>query len=315
MNAHARSRSRFAAPSALAAGLLAVGLAGTAVLAGCASTPTAEAPPVAPEVETVETEAPAVDVADLLRAALAGSHRAEGAAERDMYRNPVETLGFFGLAPDLRVVEISPGAGWYTDVLAPVLAGSGSLLAGNADPDGPEDAYPTQLGRRYLERIAGNPDVYGAVQVGVFAPPSRIEIGEPGSADMVLVFRSVHGWVRRGTVDEAFAAIHEVLAPGGILGLVAHRAPPVDDVDGFDAEATAATGYLPEAYVIGLAEAAGFVLEDRSEVNANPNDTADHPNGVWSLPPTLRGGDEDRDRFLAIGESDRMTLRFVKPAE
>jgi predicted methyltransferase len=146
------------------------------------------------------------------------------------------------------------------------------------------------------------------VRTATFEPPTAIDLGPDGSADLVLTFRNTHGWVRDGVAESVFGAAFRVLKPGGILGVTQHRAR-----EGADPVESAKTGYVPEAHVVALAEAAGFELEERSEINANAKDTKDYPEGVWTLPPTLRLGEQDRERYLAIGESDRMTLRFRKP--
>ncbi len=243
-----------------------------------------------------------------IEAAIAGAHRPEEQRARDRYRHPAETLAFFGLRPDMTVIEIQPGGGWYTAVLAPVLRDHGRLIVTNGDPNA--EGEQGRFARELLERFHQRPDIYDQVQTELFDPPAQIELGEPGSADLVLTFRSAHNWIRRGYEQQMFDAMARVLKPGGVLGIVQHRAP-----EGSDPHVTAEQGYVPEAYIIELAEHAGLRLDARSDINANPADTHDHPNGVWSLPPSLRGGDVDRDAFVAVGESDRMTLRFVKPAE
>lgn len=244
---------------------------------------------------------------DWLEAVLAMPHRSEENRARDRYRHPVETLTFFGLEPDATVVELSPGGGWYTEILAPALS-QGTLVTAIPDPEGDPEYYGTRLARQHLEMVEGNPAVFGNVEPRVWTFPDRTSLGEPGSADMVVTFRSFHGWVRRGQAADVIAAAYEVLEPGGVFAVVQHRAP-----EGADAAEWAEKGYVPEATIVELAEAAGFRIDARSEINANPDDTKDHPEGVWTLPPTLRLGDQDRARYEAIGESDRMTLRFVKP--
>lgn len=265
-----------------------------------------------PEVEATPAELEPSD--ETVRARLqdiaAMDHRSDDNRHRDQYRNPVETLAFFGITPDLTVLELYPGGGWYTEILAPFLAGSGQLIVGNYNPDGEPDAYVTTIARNVVSMLEDNAEVYGHVQHEIFIPGTLVTIEDDGSVDMVLSFRNAHGWARRGVTDEVFAEIHRVLAPGGTFGLVTHRAAEDDDP-----EQALERGYLRESDVIAAAERAGFVLDARSDVNANPADTRDHPEGVWTLPPTLRLGDENRDHWLAIGESDRMTLRFLKPAE
>jgi predicted methyltransferase len=256
-------------------------------------------------------------VRDAIAAAAVGAHRADAHIARNPYRNPVETLDFFGLEPDMTVVELWPGGGWYTEVLAPVLGdGGGALIAASFDPDSDVE-YQARFGRAYLEKLAADPDVYGAVETIFFDPPKKARLGDPASADLVVTFRSLHGWISDGISEEVFRSAWEVLRPGGVFGVVQHRAP-----EGLDANASAESGYVPEAYVVDLAERVGFRLSARSEINANPRDTRDHERGVWTLPPSLAlcrplDEGEERDacvaRYREIGESDRMTLKFVKP--
>src|SRR5688572_25557565 len=253
--------------------------------------------------------APAASAAeDAIAKALAGSHRSEANRARDVHRHPRETLLFFGLEPHMHVVEITPGGGWYTEVLAPVLRDKGRLYAAHYYVDESTHAYYRKGRAAYLEKLAKNPAVYDKVVVTGIDAPKHVDIAPKGSADLVLTFRNVHNWTEAGNDEAMFKAFFDALKPGGVLGVVEHRAK-----DGTSVRDMRRTGYMAEAYVIGLAEKAGFKLTAKSEVNANPKDTKDHPRGVWSLPPTLRGGTDDRDRFLAIGESDRMTLRFVRP--
>jgi predicted methyltransferase len=240
-------------------------------------------------------------------AALAGEHRSEENRARDDWRHPAETLAFFGLEPGMTVVELSPGGGWYTEVLAPLLRDEGKLYAAHFDVNG--GAYARRSLGGFLRKLGADNDVYGGVVVSTLAPPATIDIAPAGSADLILAFRNVHSWLRGDTLEPVFAAVYEALKPGGVFGVVQHRAP-----EGRSIEAMKNTGYVTEAYVIAAAEAAGFELADSAEINANAKDTADHPEGVWTLPPTLALGDKDRERYLAIGESDRMTLKFVKPA-
>ncbi|MFW6051778.1 MAG: class I SAM-dependent methyltransferase [Myxococcota bacterium] len=241
-----------------------------------------------------------------IEAAVAGSHRSEENRARDRYRHPVETLKLFGLEPDMTVVEMLPGRGWYTEILAPVLREEGRLIAAIPDPEA--EGYVGRIAREYRDEfLRSHPEVYDRVETVVFSPPDEVRLGPPESADMVVTFRSAHNWVRRTDPKVVFEAMAEVLEPGGILGFVQHRAP-----EGADPEEWAEKGYLPEAYVIELAEEAGLELVERSEINANPKDTKDHPEGVWSLPPSLREGPEPK--YQEIGESDRMTLVFRKPA-
>ena len=236
---------------------------------------------------------------DALKAAIDNPARAAADRARDRYRHPLETLRFFGIKPTMTVVEIWPGGGWYTDILAPYLKPHGKLY--EAVPPGPRSDS-------YRQKVASDPELYGNVVVTEMGPPNHWTIAPAHSADMVLTFRNVHNWMRGGFAAEAFKAMYEALRPGGILGVVEHRGDPAQAQD-----PKASTGYVRQDYVIALAEKAGFHLVSKSEINANPKDTKNYPKGVWTLPPTLRMGNTDREKYLAIGESDRMTLKFVKP--
>ena len=240
--------------------------------------------------------------------ALGGAQRSEQNRARDAFRHPRETLEFFGLEEGMTVVELSPGGGWYTEILAPLLKENGALYAAHYSPNASQ-YYRRALGG-YLQKL-GNDDLYADVTVTVFAPPGEVDLAPAESADLVLAFRNVHSWMRGDALPVAFAAIHAALKPGGVFGVVQHRAS-----DTRDAAAMAESGYVTEEYVIAAARDAGFVLDAKSEINANPRDPTDHAGGVWALPPSLRGAQDDADRAarLAIGESDRMTLRFLKPA-
>jgi predicted methyltransferase len=208
----------------------------------------------------------------------------------------------------MTVVEFWPGGGWYTEVLAPALRGSGQLIVAHyGDKTGSE--YRTRSFEAFITKMAARPDLYDQVQILAWAPNQGAALGQDGTADMVVTFRNIHSLIRQDGAPAFFAAAFRVLKPGGVLGVVQHRAAA-----GVDPKASAESGYVPQAYVIELAEAAGFELSATSEINANPNDSKDYEAGVWTLPPALRLGDRDRAKYLAIGESDRMTLRFVKPA-
>ncbi|MCH8544966.1 MAG: methyltransferase [Alcanivorax sp.] len=245
--------------------------------------------------------------ADPITAATQGEHRTAAFVARDVWRHPVETLTFFDIEPDMTVVEIWPGAGWYTEILAPLLRDQGKLYAAHFDPDTPVPFFRRSL-VAYQDKLAERPAIYDQVTLTVLAPPAHTAIAPPASADRVLTFRNVHNWASAGSAEAAFSAFHAALRPGGILGVVEHRAP-----SGRSLDEQIASGYMTEEYVVALAEAAGFELLESSEINANPADSADHPEGVWTLPPSLRLGDTDREHYLAIGESDRMTLKFRKP--
>lgn len=242
-----------------------------------------------------------------LEQAIAGSQRSAAHRARDVYRHPLETLSFFGIAPEMTVVEILPGEGWYTEILAPYLAPSGKLVVATNAPDS-ASSYLRESHRALMEKLDASPALYGAVERRVMWQGDGVSLGPPASADMVLSFRNTHNWVTAGVADAVYKACFEVLKPGGILGVVQHRAAP-----GVAAAESAKHGYVPEDWLIARIEAAGFKFAGKSEINANPRDTKDYPDGVWTLPPVLKLGDKDRDRYLAIGESDRMTLKFVKP--
>lgn len=243
----------------------------------------------------------------LIDQAMVGDHRADANKARDKYRHPKETLLFFGLRPDMAVVEISPGRGWYTEILAPVLRDRGQYyVAVSAVTEKTPDALK-KSDADYRGMLAAAPDLYGKVKLSVISPGS-LQVAPPGSADLVLTFRNVHNWAKAGTAEAMFKAFYDALKSGGTLGVIEHRAKPDTSF-----QQQIDTGYMAEAYVVETARKAGFKLVNKSEINANPRDTTDHPGGVWTLPPTLRYGDQDRDKYLAIGESDRMTLKFVKP--
>lgn len=247
-------------------------------------------------------------VEPLLDRALAGDHRAEANRARDKYRHPRETLLFFGLKPDMTVVEIWPGGGWYSEILAPVLKDKGKLYLASVAIENPKlQNWQRESREKQEATYAKRPELYGKPVFTSFGPPQWVNIAPAGTADMVLTFRNVHNWSLQKADGASFKAFFDALKPGGILGVVEHRANP-----GTSFEQQVKTGYMTEAYVIELAEKAGFKLIEKSEVNANPKDTKDHPNGVWTLPPMLRGR-LDPEKYLAIGESDRMTLKFEKP--
>ena len=247
-----------------------------------------------------------------------GSHRSDANIERNRYRHPVGTLSFFGVNDGMSVMEIWPGGGWYTEVLAPVMRGHGKYIAAGWDlavPDQP--GYRPRLQNAMLQTFADNPELYGEVGFIEYSPPQSASLGNANSIDLVLTFRNTHGWVGAGIAEDVYAEFARVLKPGGILGVVQHRA-----ADGTDPAETRKAGYVSEEAVIAMAEAAGLVLEARSEVNANPADSRDHEKGVWTLLPGLAVCRDMEDEaakvdceanYRAIGESDRMTLKFRKP--
>lgn len=255
------------------------------------------------------TAAESCSTAALIDQALQGDHRSGDNKARDQYRHPRETLEFFGLQADMTVLEITPGGGWYTEVLAPILQDNGQLVVASFGSDHPVD-YLAGIHDRYIEKLNADPATYGDVRRIIFQKPDYLQALEDDSMDMVLTFRNTHNWVKFGTARDIYEAMYRVLKPCGTLGVVQHRADP--DADPM---AAAREGYVPEPYLIDMLESIGFHLAARSEINANPQDKKDYPEGVWTLPPTYRLGDKDRDRYAAIGESDRMTLRFTKPMQ
>jgi predicted methyltransferase len=248
-----------------------------------------------------------------LDAALAGANRSAANKARDRYRHPKETLEFFGLRPDMTVVEIWPGGGWYTEILGPTLRERGKLYVAQYGSNPP---FPYQ--QREMDTLAAKmraaPDLYRSVTptaLNFFT--NELTIAPPGSVDLVLTFRNVHNWFQEGygppnAAELAFKAMFEALKPGGVLGVVDHRWP-----DPTTEDPAVRNGYISERRVVEYAEDAGFELAGGSEINDNPRDTHDHPEGVWTLPPDLALGARDREKYLAIGESDRFTLKFVKP--
>jgi predicted methyltransferase len=243
-----------------------------------------------------------------LQTLIAGSHRSDSDKARDQYRHPAETLSFFGVKDNMTVVEIWPGGGWYTDILAPFLKEHGTYYAAGVNPEAEAESARNGA-QKYKEKLAAKPELFGKVKVTILDPPTKTDIAPEGSADMVLTFRNVHNWMARDQAETVFQAMYKALKPGGVLGVVEHRAKT--DVP---QDPKAASGYVREDEVIKLAEQAGFKLVDRSEINANPKDTKDYPQGVWTLPPVLRLKEVDKEKYVAIGESDRMTLKFMKLA-
>lgn len=217
---------------------------------------------------------------------------------RDQYRHPQQTLEFFGLKPNMTVVEIWPGGGWYTEILAPYLAKSGHYIA-----SAPNKGHGSEELAKWM---AAHPGIAATVTHSKFDPPDSAHIAPDGTVDMVLTFRNLHNWMSKKGEKEAFAAFFKALKPGGILGFVEHRADPKK-------KSNSDSGYVKEKEVIKLAKKAGFQLVAKSEINANPKDTKDYPEGVWTLPPVNRHEAADNAKYLAIGESDRMTLKFMKP--
>jgi predicted methyltransferase len=248
---------------------------------------------------------------EALKAAVAAPHRPAADVARDGARRPVETLSFWGLKPKQTVIEVNPGGGYWTAILAPYAkATGGAYIATAADLDDPEVSENARKGREAFAAKYADKATYGDVTLAGFGLKSK-PLGPAGSADMVITARNIHNWMwRPGMLDKAMADFHAVLKPGGVLAVEEHRADPRAQVP------EARDGYVATATVIAAAEKAGFKLAAQSEVNANPKDTKDHPAGVWTLPPSRRAPEGaanfDRAKYDAIGESDRMTLRFVK---
>jgi predicted methyltransferase len=244
-----------------------------------------------------------------LEAAVRDTTRGTAAQARDVYRHPRQTLHFFRIGPRDRVLEIEPGAGWYTDILAPYLRDQGTLYeAEYAGPSEASAAAERKTRAAFERKLDSAPARYGKVTVGTLSAGRFSGFDANADMDRVLTFRNIHNWIKDGQIDANLHAFYTALKPGGVLGVEEHRAAP-----GTPLPQMIATGYVTEAYVIDHARAAGFVLLGRSEINSNPRDTKDHPHGVWSLPPTFAGGELDKARYAAIGESDRMSLIFVKP--
>ncbi|HEY6926154.1 MAG TPA: hypothetical protein VI653_21910 [Steroidobacteraceae bacterium] len=283
-----RSRIRRLATCLLAVGLTTLALAATPSLASSAAV----------------SETSGADLAKL-KAIVNGDQRSAANKARDKYRHPVETLAFFGIRPNMTVVELWPFGGWYTEIIAPYVKDKGTYYAAAMDPTSTarED---TQYNAELKKLLEAHPDQYGKVKWSVLAK-GKYNLAPDGSADLVVTFRNIHNWVWAGDEKEVFDAAFRALKPGGVLGVEEHRAN--------DPKAKPGRGqaYVGEDYAIALIESAGFKLAGRSNINNNPKDTKDYPQGVWTLPPSFALGDTDRAKYAAIGESDRFTLRFVKP--
>ncbi|MBL4821614.1 MAG: class I SAM-dependent methyltransferase [Gammaproteobacteria bacterium] len=243
----------------------------------------------------------------LIRQILVSDHRSEANKARDSMRHPEATLKFFGLESDMTLVEILPGGGWYAEILAPFMKDEGTYYAAHFSPNS-HIAYQPPMLQQFKDRVAGNSEIYEGTIITNLYPPTESDIAPPNSADMALTFRNVHNWIQADTQNDHFAAFYKALKPGGILGVVEHRANPDSSM-----EIMKTTGYVTQDYVIELAQQAGFEFVESSEINANLKDSKDYPAGVWTLPPISRLGEQDLEKYLAIGESDRMTLKFIKP--
>ena len=236
--------------------------------------------------------------------AISGEHRSDNNKARDVYRHPKETLEFFGFNSSMTVVEITPGGGWYTEILAPAVKGKGKLYGAHY-PDTGEDNYFSKSRKKLVEKLASD-SVFSEVELTDFVPKKESALAPKGTADLVLTFRNLHNWGEEGT-SQVFKDAYAALKKGGVLGVVEHRMPESQLLS-----ENKSSGYFPKALTVKLAQEAGFTLADSSEINANAKDTANHPKGVWTLPPVLALGDKDKEKYLAIGESDRMTLKFIK---
>jgi predicted methyltransferase len=269
---------------------LACALGASALMVGCATT-----------TPSREATASALDIA------LMGNQRTAADRGRDQYRHPKQTLLFFGIRPGMRVLQVWPEGGWYTEIIAPLLQARGvGYIAGVIAPD-PGSRFLEARLASYHRLLASRPDLYGGVRVVTF-PLNGSDVLPPHSVDMVVSFGNLHEWMALGDAQQALATIYRALAPGGVFGVVDNRGDPALPQD-----PRAKSGYVRQDYAIRLIEAAGFRLVASSEVNANPKDTRNYPAGVWTLPPDYRLGNIDRAKYESIGESDRFTLKFVKP--
>lgn len=267
-------------------------LIGLMLLGACASK-TEKAKPVLP---TSITEA------------VASNYRTAENTKRDIYRHPSETLAFFGLKPDMNVVEIFPGTGWYMEIIAPLVTPKGKYTMAIPTVN-TEKPYQVANDKKIKDWLAAHPEVASNMTTATYDLPAKTELGPENSADLVVTFRNVHNWMTLKAEKNAFASFFKVLKPGGVLGVVEHRELP----NKYDP--LAKSGYVREKDVVKMAQKAGFRLVAKSEINANPKDTKNHPEGVWTLPPSLKLGDKDKEKYLEIGESDRMTLKFIKPVK
>lgn len=242
---------------------------------------------------------------EALAKAVASDHRSPNFVARDQYRKPQEVLEFIGVKPTQTVVEITPGGGYWTEILAPYLHDKGTYYTAITPRAASERAAASA--DTWQKKLDSDKARYGKVKLGDFGG-GTFEPAPAGSADVVVTFRNVHNWMGQGSAEQAFASFYRTLKPGGILAVEEHRAPADQPQD-----PKAASGYVREDYTIALAEQAGFKLVARSDVLNNPKDTKDHPKGVWTLPPTLALGEQDRAKYQAIGEADNFLLKFAKP--
>ncbi|MEY3107398.1 MAG: hypothetical protein RIT35_1576 [Pseudomonadota bacterium] len=243
-----------------------------------------------------------------LQQVISGKQRSSEHKARDKYRHPQQTLEFFEVRENMTVVEIWPGEGWYTEILAPFLRNKGKLIAAHFSPDSSQPYYKKGV-ENFIKKLHKQPKVFDKVELTILQPTDLMAIAPAESVDRVLTFRNVHNWMKNDQAYLVFKAMYNALKPGGILGVEEHRNNSLksQDVNG-------ESGYLSEDYVIALARNVGFEFLGKSEINSNSKDTKDYPEGVWTLPPTLALGDKSRNKYLEIGESDRMTIKFIKPA-
>jgi predicted methyltransferase len=241
--------------------------------------------------------------------ALKSDFRQAKNVSRDVYRHPAETLAFFGISPKQTVIELWPGSGWYSEILGPYLAKEGQYIAASFETapltETSSSRYFAKAGTKFAAWMAANKAVLGTGKIITLDPPHKLDLGAEASADLVLTFRNLHNWASVDQLENVFAASYKVLKDGGVFGVVEHRA---------NAGMNISTGYMDQAAMVALAEKVGFTLDQVSEINANPQDTKDYAKGVWTLPPSYALGDTDKAKYQAIGESDRMTLKFVKKA-
>ena len=262
--------------------------------------------PAATAAATTAAPAAAVPAAadPTLQAAAADPGRSSNFTARDKVRHPVEELTFFGIAPSMTVVELWPGGGYWTEILGRYLANGGTYYVALPPPG---DAEEDKSIERWRARMAGQKDKLGTIHETTLGA-GHFDIAPPGSADLVLTFRNLHNWMDGGYAEAALAACFKALKPGGILGIEEHRGRTDKPQD-----PKAADGYVRQDYTIAIAKKVGFVQVTSSEINANPKDTKDYVDGVWTLPPTLSQGDKDRARYMAIGEADNFVMTFRKP--
>lgn len=248
--------------------------------------------------------------ASSLQQAVNSDFRQAKNTNRDEFRHPLETLVFFDIKPSDKVIELWPGGGWYAEILAPYLAADGQYIAGNFNTQPIDEnkraGYKAKSGKKFETWLQDNRQRLGKATTVTFEPPTHYALGDDASVDVVLTFRNLHNWAMKDQLEPVFESAYKVLKSGGTFGIVEHRAKA-----GMDAK----TGYMDEAKVIALAEKVGFTLVAKSEINANTKDSKDHPKGVWTLPPRLALDDLDKEKYLAIGESDRMTLKFIKNSQ